>query len=123
MWPTLHSRLGSVVTARSKEASWDSIRPKAFAHRSLGHRPRCQIYIRVIWPKAIFTLNLVRRAARNRNHAAIPDELSVSPKDRDEAEKYVRDQEEHHRTRSFQDEYRAILQTYEIEFDEQYVWD
>jgi REP element-mobilizing transposase RayT len=49
--------------------------------------------------------------------------FSVSPKDRDEAEKYVRDQEEHHRTRSFQDEYRAILQTYEIEFDEQYVWD
>ena len=38
MWPTIHSRLGSVVTARSKEASWDSIRPKAFAHRSLGHR-------------------------------------------------------------------------------------
>ena len=77
----------------------------------------------IFWPKAIFTLNLVRRAARNRNHAAIPDEFSVSPKDRDEAEKYVRDQEEHHRTRSFQDEYRAILQTYEIEFDEQYVWD
>ena len=49
--------------------------------------------------------------------------FSVSPKDRDEAEKYVRDQEEHHRTRSFQDEYRAILQTYEIQFDEQYVWD
>ena len=48
---------------------------------------------------------------------------SVSPKDRDEAEKYVRDQEEHHRTRSFQDEYRAILQIYGIEFDEQYVWD
>ena len=48
---------------------------------------------------------------------------SVSPKDRDEAEKYVRDQEEHHRTRSFQDEYRAISQTYEIEFDEHYVWD
>ena len=36
--------------------------------------------------------------------------FSVSPKDRDEAEKYVRDQEEHHRTRSFQDETRAILQ-------------
>ena len=39
MWPKLHSRLGSVMTAQSREASWDSIRPKAFAHRSLGHRP------------------------------------------------------------------------------------
>ena len=49
--------------------------------------------------------------------------FSVSPKDRDEAEHYVRNQEEHHRTRSFQDEYRAILSKYDIEFDEQYVWD
>lgn len=49
--------------------------------------------------------------------------FSVSPKDRDEAENYVRDQEEHHRTRSFQEEYRAILNKYDIVFDEQYVWD
>ena len=81
------------------------------------------MYSCIFWPKAIFTQNLVRRAGRNRNHAAIPDEFSVSPKDRDEAEKYVRDQEELHRTRSLQDEYRAILQTYENELDEQYVWD
>jgi REP element-mobilizing transposase RayT len=49
--------------------------------------------------------------------------FSVSPKDRDEAEHYVRRQEEHHRQRSFQDEYRAMLRQYGIEFDEQYVWD
>jgi putative transposase len=49
--------------------------------------------------------------------------FSVSPKDRDEAESYVRDQEQHHRERSFQDEYRAMLLQYEVDFDEQYVWD
>lgn len=49
--------------------------------------------------------------------------FSVSPKDRDEAEQYVRRQEEHHRRRTFQDEYRAMLIRYGIEFDEQYVWD
>ncbi len=49
--------------------------------------------------------------------------FSVSPKDRDEAERYVCNQEQHHRSRSFQEEYRAILKTYGIEFDEQYVWD
>ncbi len=49
--------------------------------------------------------------------------FSVSPRDRDEAERYVRSQEEHHRNRSFQDEYRAILQAYGIDFDEQYLWD
>ena len=49
--------------------------------------------------------------------------FSASPKDRDEAERYVRRQEDHHRNLSFQDEYRAILKKYGIEFDEQYVWD
>ena len=49
--------------------------------------------------------------------------FSVSPKDRSEAESYVRNQEEHHRNRSFQDEYRGILDAYGIAYDEQFVWD
>ena len=49
--------------------------------------------------------------------------FSASPKGRDEAEHYVRNQEERHRTRSFEDEYRAILSKCDIKFDEQYVWD
>ncbi len=49
--------------------------------------------------------------------------FSVGPKDREQAEQYVRNQEKHHLARSFQDEYRSILKAYEIDFDEQYVWD
>jgi putative transposase len=36
---------------------------------------------------------------------------------------YIDTQEEHHRTRNFQDEYRDFLQKYGIEYDERYVWD
>jgi REP element-mobilizing transposase RayT len=36
---------------------------------------------------------------------------------------YIAGQEEHHRKASFQDEFRQLLQRYEIEFDERYVWD
>ena len=36
---------------------------------------------------------------------------------------YIERQKEHHSDRSFQDEYRAILALYQIEFDERYVWD
>jgi REP element-mobilizing transposase RayT len=36
---------------------------------------------------------------------------------------YIRDQAEHHRKITFQDEFRRFLQRYEIEFDERYVWD
>jgi len=37
--------------------------------------------------------------------------------------RYIARQEEHHRKISFQDEYRKLLQRYEIPFDERYVWD
>ena len=36
---------------------------------------------------------------------------------------YVGRQEEHHRTRSFQEEYRDFLRKYGVAFDERYVWD
>ncbi len=36
---------------------------------------------------------------------------------------YIAGQEEHHRKISFQDEFRRLLQRYEIAFDERYVWD
>ena len=49
--------------------------------------------------------------------------FSVSPRDRDEAESYVRNQADHHQTRTFQEEYRAMLTQYGITHDEQYVWD
>ena len=36
---------------------------------------------------------------------------------------YVRNQEEHHKRITFQDEYRASLKRHNVPFDERYVWD
>jgi putative transposase len=36
---------------------------------------------------------------------------------------YIQNQKEHHCSASFQDEFRALLKRYKIEFDERYVWD
>jgi REP element-mobilizing transposase RayT len=36
---------------------------------------------------------------------------------------YVKNQVEHHRKMSFQDEYRELLHRYDVDFDERYVWD
>ena len=36
---------------------------------------------------------------------------------------YIENQKEHHKTRTFQDEYRAFLKKYGIDYDERYVWD
>lgn len=49
--------------------------------------------------------------------------FSVGPSDLDALLHYVDNQEEHHRTRTFQEEYRAFLKKYGIAFDERYVWD
>lgn len=37
--------------------------------------------------------------------------------------RYIDDQETHHRTHTFQDEYRAMLTKYGIAYDEAHVWD
>ena len=49
--------------------------------------------------------------------------FSVSQSSVDEVVQYVRNQEEHHRKVSFQEEYRAFLRKHAVEFDERYVWD
>lgn len=35
----------------------------------------------------------------------------------------IENQEQHHKTQSFQDEYRMFLTKYGIEYDERYIWD
>ncbi len=37
--------------------------------------------------------------------------------------RYIARQKQHHQTRTFQDEFRSLLQKYGIAFDERYVWD
>jgi REP element-mobilizing transposase RayT len=37
--------------------------------------------------------------------------------------RYIANQKEHHRRQAFQDEFRALLRKYEVEYDERYVWD
>lgn len=49
--------------------------------------------------------------------------FSVSPSQLDGVVHYVADQEEHHRTISFQDEYRRFLAKHGVDYDERYVWD
>jgi putative transposase len=49
--------------------------------------------------------------------------FSVSQSNVEAVREYVRRQPEHHAKQSFQDEFRAWLRRYEIEWDERYVWD
>jgi REP element-mobilizing transposase RayT len=48
--------------------------------------------------------------------------FSVSPSVHDKTKRYIENQERHHQTINFQEEYRMFLNEYKIEYDEQYVW-
>lgn len=49
--------------------------------------------------------------------------FSVSQSQVEDVRAYIRNQREHHRAKSFQEELRAFFKAYEVEFDERYVWD
>lgn len=49
--------------------------------------------------------------------------FSVSHSNRDQVKHYIGHQEEHHQTRTYQDEFRLLLERHGIEYDERYVWD
>jgi REP element-mobilizing transposase RayT len=49
--------------------------------------------------------------------------FSINPTEVDKVIDYIANQDEHHRKKTFQDEYRAFLKKYQVEYDEKYVWD
>jgi CRISPR/Cas system-associated protein endoribonuclease Cas2 len=49
--------------------------------------------------------------------------FTVSPDRVQLVKKYISNQKEHHRVKTFQEEYLAILKKFKSEYDERYVWD
>ena len=49
--------------------------------------------------------------------------FAVSESNVDVVRDYVANQREHHRKKSFQEEYRVFLERHRVAFDERYVWD
>ena len=50
-------------------------------------------------------------------------DFSVSQSNLEQVKTYIANQEDHHKKMSYQDEVRALLTKYEVEWDERYVWD
>lgn len=48
--------------------------------------------------------------------------FSVKPNEVDKVIKYIENQKEHHRTKSFQEEYLQFLNQYGVAYDERYLW-
>ena len=49
--------------------------------------------------------------------------FSVNPSEINSVKEYILNQKEHHKIKTFQEEYLEFLEEYNIEYDERYVWD
>src|SRR4051812_6319834 len=49
--------------------------------------------------------------------------FSIGQSSVEDVRRYIGAQKDHHRTRSFQEEYKAFLEKYRVEYDERYIWD
>lgn len=49
--------------------------------------------------------------------------FSVSQSHADSVKRYITNQQTHHKTLSFKDEFRRFLDKYKVQYDERYVWD
>ena len=50
-------------------------------------------------------------------------DFSVSESNLDQVKRYIMNQKEHHKKRTFQDEVRELLRRHRMEWDERYIWD
>ena len=49
--------------------------------------------------------------------------FSVNPSEIDVVKNYISNQYEHHKNKSFQEEYLQFLKKYKVDYDEKYIWD
>lgn len=49
--------------------------------------------------------------------------FSVNPAEVDVVINYIANQKEHHKQKSFKEEFRAFLKKYNVDYDERYVWE
>lgn len=49
--------------------------------------------------------------------------FSVRPAETNKVIEYITNQHEHHSKKSFQEKYRKLLNSYDVKYDERYVWD
>lgn len=60
-----------------------------------------------------------KRFAWQRGYGA----FSVGQSQKDTVVRYIERQKEHHQTQTFQEEFLELLQKYEVQYDERYLWD
>jgi putative transposase len=138
-----------VFSTKDREA-WlsPSLRPRVFAYLAeVGRDAGCEVYrvggvadhvhLAVQLPRTLTVADFLQKVKRSssmwikthgENHAGFSWQagygaFSLGASQLPALIDYIERQEEHHKKRGFQEEYREFLQKYGIDYDERYVWD
>jgi putative transposase len=122
--PRLHAYLATVARNAKCEGyrvggTWDHVHLAVRLSRTIAIaasveelKTSSSKWLKLQWPQ-------LGQFAWQRGYGAFslgPDELATLVA-------YINNQEEHHRVRTFQEEYLAFLKKYGVPYDERYVWD
>jgi putative transposase len=92
-------------------------------HMLIGIRPAQSIAELACVVKANSSLWIRKKGHKEFAWQAGYGGFSVSESNVSAVTKYIAAQEEHHRKRSFQEEFVAFLKKYKVAYDERYIWD
>lgn len=138
-----------VFSTKNREPWLDArLRPRVFAYLAVvGREMGCEVYrvggmadhvhMAIQGGRTMTVADFVKRVkstssqwikAEGENHAGFAWQagygvFSLGASQLAVLTEYIDRQEEHHRVKGFQEEYREFLRKYEVAYDERYVWD
>jgi putative transposase len=143
---SLHCHLVFSTKLRQPQLS-DDLRPRLYEYiGGIVRRQDCRLVAAGGMPDHVhllasmsrtITVADLMRVVKSNSSAWLHDELgkreirwqegygafAVSYSGLDAVTAYIANQAEHHKTRTFQDEFREFLRKHDLEWDERYVWD
>lgn len=107
------------------------------AHPILINGPADHVHLLADLPARLAPADILRVLKTNSSrwvHETFPDRrdfawqtgygiFSVSESSREAVREYIANQEEHHRVKTFQEEFVALLQKHGVKYDEKYLWE
>ena len=122
--PELHPYMATIMKGMDSSAILvNSLADHAHVLFHLSKKyPLCDV-IEVVKKDSSKWIKTKGRVYRNFHWQSGYGAFSVSQSNLAQVVKYIQRQKEHHRRRTFQEEFRAFLKKYQVPYDERYVWD
>jgi putative transposase len=122
--PRLYEYIGGIVrNAKSKLAAAGGVADHVHLMVSLGKQEALADAVRNIKSNSSRWIHEAFSSLRGFAWQAGYGAFAVSYSNLDEVKGYIANQHKHHRVRTFQEEFLALLKRHGIEYDERYIWD